>query len=527
MIVTAALLAAAVAAAALLHPFGGPARAQVGDVTGVVTDDPMYVKLTAPGWYAAPLLTVGEDVPRLGGRTGNERFRFIGLPDGMAAYPLGGLVSVMINHEATKAAVSRPNIKPDGTSEGDFTGAFVSQYLLNRSTGRVVAGKVAYDDVYLGNTRLGAAGDPKFAFSRFCSSSIAGPPHGFDRWIYLTGEESSGADTFDGKGGQSVAVFDGHAYLLPEWGRFAKENQVVLPKTGDNTVVFVLEDGPASLDSQLYMYVGKKDPASSDPLVRNGMTNGSLYVFRSTTPGKTSEANFHMGDGVVNGEWVRLPNAASQTDTELEAATDAANAFTFLRIEDGTPDPRTPGVFYFGSTGAPTQVNNQFVNKLGRLYKITIDPANPTAGAKLEILIETDREPDARKVVNPDNMEINALGIIMIQEDATAEGSQEMTRLGRDAAIWAYNTRNGALERVTEIDQLVANEAEPFGNWETSGIFDTADLFGRWTWIFNVQAHSVNSAEASGLQGFAEDVRLIEGGQLLLLSRGRPLPLNR
>ena len=519
--------AAYIAAAALTTALGvGVLAAGMAGGTnepmGSLTDDPSYVKTTAAGWSVKPLLTAGEDVPRLGGKTGKEMYRFTGIPDGIGAYPLGGVMSVLVNHEFGKAIVTRPNIKPDGTAEGDITGSYVSQLLVDRQSGGVIGGKLAFDDIYQGSTRLGATGDPKFAFTRFCAGSIAGPAQGFDRHIYFAGEESSGADTFDGKGGMAVAIFDGHAYVLPQLGRFAHENVVVLPGTGDATVILGLEDGPSSLDSQLYMYVGKKDRTSADALARNGLTGGDLYVYRSTTANKTSEANFHLGDGVINGEWAKLTGATTMNETELEAAADAANAFTFLRIEDGSPDPANMGTFYFVTTGtSPKDADGKYINATGRLYRMVIDPANPTAGGKLEVLIESDKEPDARKVTNPDNIEVGPQGMIIIQEDATAEGSLEMTRMGRDGSIWAYNIKTKGLERIAEIDQIVTGEAAAMGNWETSGVFDVSKYMGKWSWLIVVQAHSLNSLKASQQQDFSEDVKLGEGGQLLLLTKGR------
>lgn len=62
------------------------------------------------------------------------------------------------------------------------------------------------------------------------------------------------------------------------------------------------------------------------------------------------------------------------------------------------------------------------------------------------------------------------------------------------------------------------------GNWETSGVTDVSSLFGRLTWILDVQAHSVTSAEASAMQGLAGDATLVQGGQLLLLMKGLAQP---
>jgi hypothetical protein len=109
--------------------------------------------------------------------------------------------------------------------------------------------------------------------ARFCSGFLAGAANGFDRSIYLTNEEASSPETFDGQGGLSVAIFDGELHTLPKLGRYAKENTVVQPTQGTRTVIFPTEDGPATLDNQLYMYVGRKDrSAGASVLSRNGST---------------------------------------------------------------------------------------------------------------------------------------------------------------------------------------------------------------------------------------------------------------
>ena len=139
------------------------------------------------------------------------------------------------------------------------------------------------------------------AFSRFCSGSLAGPPQGFDQWIYLTNEEEgTPANTFDGKGGLAVAIVDNNLYTLPKLGRFAWENTLVQPNQGNRTVIMGMEDGPAALDpgvenSQLYMYVGKKDrSARAGVLGRNGLDNGELYVLVSSDAAKVERGQPHQ-----------------------------------------------------------------------------------------------------------------------------------------------------------------------------------------------------------------------------------------
>jgi uncharacterized repeat protein (TIGR01451 family) len=58
----------------------------------------------------------------------------------------------------------------------------------------------------------------------------------------------------------------------------------------------------------------------------------------------------------------------------------------------------------------------------------------------------------------------------------------------------------------------------PRGSWETSGIIDASAIFGAGSWLLDVQAHTVDSLLASQLQGFSTDQKVVEGGQLLLMT---------
>ena len=201
----------------------------------------------------------------------------VGIPDGLGAHSNGdGTSTLFMNHELGFTAPSEPYV--GGTTN---RGAIVSKWILD-ADGDPIAGRRAYDKIYLGDTLVGN-GDPATtansqpAFARFCSGFLAGPEHGFDRPIYFANEESSGASTFDGKGGLAVAIFEnngvGEAHGLPALGRFAWENTLVQREHGRSTVIMGMEDGPsnqnpANDNSQLYMYVGTKDRSPGATVLR-------------------------------------------------------------------------------------------------------------------------------------------------------------------------------------------------------------------------------------------------------------------
>src|SRR5918994_2412855 len=227
-------------------------------VAGIAIIKPYAVGIDGD-YYTKRLLSVGDTVPNTSDPS--KQFQMIGIPDGLGAHKTGSNYTVYMNHELVQATTSEPNVG------GPLNrGAIVSQWVLDRK-GKALSGQRAYDTVYIDDTLVGPAaevGNATPAFTRFCSGSLAGPQEGFDRWIYFANEESSGPATFDGKGGLSVAIFDGEAHALPSLGRFAWENTLVQQNTGQLTVIMGMEDGPASQDpaqsnSQLYLYVGVKN----------------------------------------------------------------------------------------------------------------------------------------------------------------------------------------------------------------------------------------------------------------------------
>ena len=239
-VATVALVAAAATAAAIL-------------------DVKEYAVGIAGGYETKALLSTGDTVPETSDPS--REYRMVGIPDGLGAYRHGSETTVFMNHELVFETRSEPLVgRPLNR------GPIVSKVILDRE-GDVISADRAYDWVYQDDAFVGPAPDVSNttrSFSRFCSGSIAGPQHGFDRWIYFANEESGGASTFDGKGGQAVAVFDGEAHALSWLGRFAWENSLIQRNTGKYTVIMSMEDGPASQDptqvnSQLYMYVGVKD----------------------------------------------------------------------------------------------------------------------------------------------------------------------------------------------------------------------------------------------------------------------------
>jgi Bacterial protein of unknown function (DUF839) len=463
---------------------------------GFTTSVKPYVVPVGDEYEFKPLLSVGDRVPNTSHPS--RKYQMVGIPDGLG---LGPNRSLFMNHELPKATTSEPDVG------GPLNrGAFVSRYKL-RPSGSVQSGERAYDEVFEENSLVGPAPDTTNStpgFGRFCSGALAGRGVGFDRPIYLTGEEGSGADNFDGRGGQSVAIYGNELHTLPKLGHYAKENIIVMPGTRRRTVAFPMEDGPSTPDSQLWMYVGDKRETGS-VLRRNGLDNGSLYVF--VAGGHATEKDFTGGS--ITGHWVRIPGAASMSEAELEAEADEAGAFAFIRPEDAAASRTDPGELYFVTTGGGPG------NTLGRGYKLKINPLRPTRPATLEVIYNADEIVAAGgdTAISPDNIEVNGRHL-MVQEDGTTQSRLVMGQKGRDGSIWRFDLQPGyARERVAGLDPPGRDGVSVGrGVWETSGIINARRLLGRDSWLLDVQAHPPTTAPLP---------QTVEDGQLLLMRPAR------
>lgn len=476
-----------------------PPRTEAKPPPGFITAVKPYAMSISPEYAAIPIISVGDRVPLTS--DSSKEFQMIGVPDGLGAYKAGGgTVVAYMNHEVAGTAISEPVI-------GDplRRGAFVSKFVFNANA-EVLSGECAYDVIVdpAGNVLPAAAANNSTpAFVRFCSGSLAWLDAGFDRPIYLCGEESNGAATYDGQGGLAVAIFDHTLYTLPQLGRFARENTLVRPHPTPETVMMLMEDGPG-FNSQLYMYVAQKDfTPGADPFARNGLVGGKLYVLVSTTAGVNSELTFQSGS--IAAHWVEIAGAASMNETQLEAAADAVSAFEFVKSEDGAWSKHDKNEFFFNSTGG--LVGNLY----GRTYRLNLDEHDVTGPCTLTIIYNADPiiATGGDIALTPDNIDVSK-DYVMVCEDGAGPTRALMTAKGREGSIWRYDLKNNyAATRVVSLNPPGRdNVPVTAGVWETSGIIDAEHLYGRNSWLFVVQAHPPTLAP------FANT---IEDGQILLL----------
>jgi hypothetical protein len=434
---------------------------------GPSTSQPAQAFALVPSARVIPILTSGDAV-------GNSGYVYGPIPDGLGAYADGQNIVVYSNHELTAGGIR----KTDGTFDWKF--ARVSRLVIDPQTLAV------RDATYV----LDGSGQ----YQRLCSATYVGAEQGFPSGYFLTGEENSGG-AHDGL--QLAIGRDGVRHELPWLGRYAHENQIAIPGFPGRVVLAGFDDTRGA--SELYLYV-----ANSEADVLSGA--GQLYVFA------TSEAagSGYLAEGqTISGHFVAVPNAASLSTPQLQAAVHGVGAFPFVRLEDGDYDHRqgpsgaNPAI-YFVDTGAPTVLcNGTPCDAFGSIYRMEFNASDPTSNAHLTLL-QRSRGADL-DWASPDNV-ASGKNSLMVQEDPAYPQFARAPRM--------YNFHTTASGRFIDRGQPVvaldnADCVEAAGTcWESSGVIDASAWFGSGAWLFDVQAHTlpVPSQQLTS-----------EGGQLLLL----------
>jgi hypothetical protein len=241
----------------------------------------------------------------------------------------------------------------------------------------------------------------------------------------------------------------------------------------------------------------------------------------------------------VSGKFIQVPTAVAKGDqTALENWSNANNVFQFIRVEDIAYDRHHTNVVYFADTGEPRALPNPATGRLqrgpagtmgpwpnGRIFKMVLDPQDPTKVESLSILIDGDARGAASAgaldlIHQPDNVETTK-DLLLFQEDP---GSQNQYPLGTGttARVWAYDLKRGGEPYVVARVNQSADEGPTdkdasatkalAGGWESSGIVDASKFFGKGAFLLDVQAGSlVIQEEQRGTLTYQR-----EGGQLLL-----------
>lgn len=482
---------------------------------GVKTSEPSYLTASAGSDFTfEPILTVGDRVPLTGGNAADD-YAFAGIPDAMGLWKdaVSGQNVLFVSHEMT----SGDNSKPLAT-QPRFKGAFVSRYILS-NTGDIASGAPAHSKLFAENTlvanRPPQEGDAN-AFTRFCSGHFAGAADGLDRPFFFANEENP-TGTYNANGAQSVAIVDGEMHTLPALGRVARENTVVMPRRDAITAIVSTEDNGSP--SYVYLYIGTKQRRSDSALDKNGLTGGKVYVLAGRDA-QHNEGTFTSG--TLNTKWVELPGAAALNATQIRTAADNAGAFGFVRVEDEEFDPNQPTRSLFFTTTGGSGPNN-----LGRVYELTFNPTNPIANGTLNVVYNADTRLTPGGTYNgtvgkllgtptgslgtysggvlnngvdgpvsADNIAIND-DVIVLCEDRNAPADAVFAKYARNGGAWTLDRHNSYAPKLQTTFNYASMEARdahaPFadaGYWETSGVINTDDIFGKGSFLINVQAHT-------------------------------------
>jgi hypothetical protein len=573
------ILACTAVAAAIT--VSGTATALAANTSGFTTGQPSMLTPVQPGVDVTPLLTVGDVL--------SSGYAFESIPDGISVRTRGqGRVDLFVNHETSKVPFPYVTAAPTAANgENDFDNAQVSQLVLNQHSAGVLNGSFAIPSS-LGYQRFCSnyLATAKEGFSRDILFTNEESPD------YVLRQEASWPPPLgspaEREGGVVVAldVRNGTHRPIHGMGRHNHENNVAIPGFG-HPVVFSGDDtftsgpltgvfpaGAVPAQSQLYSYIAP----DTDALLRD---EGDLWAFVSDTPGVKSYYDVTPGSGTaVTGHFIKVPkdiatgrnpdgselraadkgypppptNGSWQTDLRstaplgidgpqwvLEYWSDLNNVFQFVRVEDIAYDKR-PGkgnVVYIvdsgrGRRGTDSLDTPNFRSTNGRVWKMVLDPDDPTKVTSLTVFVEGDDNPvkTLDEVHQPDNIETTPNGLLLTEDPGSSQqfpaGSLEPD--ATTARLWQVPIGNPAgAEVVAKVNQSADGQGTDVdgrapgnqGAWESTGIVDASQAFGPGAFLINVQAHTLWVEKAPGDDnngdGQPDFTYKREGGQLALI----------
>ena len=553
-----------------------------GGRSGFSTDQAAMLTPVMAGATVTPLITVGDTLA--GG------YRYEAIPDGIAVRSRGqGRVDLLINHETGKVPFPYNTANPTAANgENDFDNSQVSRLALNQKSAGVLSGSYLIDSSsgyqrfcsnYLATSAEGFDRDILFTNEETPDWVIRSD----DSWPPPV--SNAGAE----EGGVVVAldVRTGKHHPIYGMGRHNHENSVPVPGFDDLVVLSgddTFTSGPLTgvtfppgvttpSQSQVYSYIAP----DTDALMAD---EGTLYAFVSDTPGVRNYYDVAPGSGTdVSGHFIPVPRAIAtgknpdgsevraadfgypappangswQTDLRvanptvgidgpqwvMEYWSDLNHVFQFVRIEDIAYDKR-PGmgnVVYLvdsgrGRTASQSLDTPGFKSTNGRVWKMVLDPDDPTKVTSLTVAVEGDDNPvkTASEVHQPDNIETTMKGFFLTEDPGSSQqfpvGSTDPA--ATTARLW-HVTYGGSAQVVAKVDQAADGGAtdvdgRPAGNWgawESTGIVDASAAFGPGTYLINVQAHTLWIEKAPGEDnngdGQPDFTYKREGGQLLMI----------
>jgi|GEM_PF-445210 len=472
-------------------------------VTGPSTTIPPYLTSHLTGVTIKSILTVGDGttVPKT---TGGGTTRMVGIPDGLGAFDNGdGTLTVLMNHEIqSTSGIARAH---------GAAGAFVSKWIINKTTHAVVSGS---DQIQSFHTWNGSSYVPAaaIAFDRMCSADLPAPTalynsatsKGTQQRIYMNGEETSGGRAL----AHMVSGADaGKTYHMPHLGFANFENVLLCPVEQDKTIAILTDD---TTNGEVLIYVGTKNSTGTTDVEKAGLTSGALYALKingkpfemSTTAGAAVTASEIFSLGQVGGPGYLPDGSYPANSSEMGTRLSAVSALQMGGPEDGAWDTR-PGhtnKFYFHTKGS----SSNGIESPTRLWQMAFtDITQPELGGTLTILLDA---PDTLSG-SLDNMCITNNGKLLLQEDLGSD-----LRLGR---IYEYDLATAKLEEVAAFQGsrfYLGGASFMTIDEETSGVISLEDILGAGWFASTIQVHT-NAHIASG-----DRTELVEGGQLVFFN---------
>jgi hypothetical protein len=477
-----------------------------------------YVNAIASGVEFTSILTAG-DAARNG-------YRMSGIPDGLGAYDNGdGTITVLMNHEIDNANGA---VRVHGAK-----GAFVSEWVINKRTLRVISGNDLIKNVYGWNaaTQQSDAVASTVTFNRFCSADLANQKAFFNprsglgshARIFLTGDEG-------GANGYAVAHVatgpsKGSSFILGKFNTATNgsggtavggwENLLASPFPQNKTVVIGINDGGTGImNNSVVVYAGTKTSTGSE-VDKAGLTNGVAKFVSVDGIAKEISDAASRATGIISGARFTLSDTVSTA---------------FSRPEDGAWNPRNPNEFYFVTTDQLDKSDLTGGTQKGgtRLWRLTFDDIkNVDAGGKIDILLDSATLAGGVGVDKPnmfDNISVNIDGTITLQEDV---GNAE-----HNGKMWQFNPADGSVTLLSKFDTMLFGDiiggsfvaGTHTKDEESSGVIDITKLLNRHDGkkyeLFVAQDHATAaSLQAIGaLNAEADPVAMYQGGQLILMS---------
>jgi len=245
----------------------------------------------------------------------------------------------------------------------------------------------------------------------------------------------------------------------------------------------------------------------------------------------TWQRDARSGLGIDGPQWVLEHWGDSQ----------AQPVFQFVRVEDIAYDKR-PGmqnVVYVvdSGRGSDSASGNAFASRNGRVWKLVLDPSDPTKVTSFSLLIEGDDAPvkNVNEIHQPDNMESTGNSLLFTEDPGSSQqfpvgsdvpGSPNFDAAATTARIWQYDLATGTKRVVAKVNQsadetAIDKDANPnkgsLGAWESSGIVDASSVFGPGAFLVDVQAGTLVIDEEIRVEGANTLTYQRDGGQLGLL----------